>query len=112
MKQIILTTLTALSLSISSLSFAKVSQDEVSYLFGTQSSIEISMISATEMQKTEGQLFGITFELIGSYVDKAVTIIKPIIGPAVPHLSAAFVAVKDAALKAIAARLTSVLSSF
>jgi len=112
MKNLIISTLTALTLTASAVSFASVTNEEASYLFGTQTAVEMQVISDTEMQNTEGQLFGITFELIGSYVDKAVSIVKPIIGPAVPYLSAAFTAVKDAALKAITIKLGSVLGGF
>jgi len=112
MKKLIISTLTALTLTASAVSFASVTNEEASYLFGTQSAVEMQVISDSEMQTTEGQLFGITFELIGSYVDKAVSIVTPIIAPAKAHLGAAFVAVKDAALKAIAIKLGSVLGGF
>jgi len=117
MKKIIISTLTALALTTSAASFASVTNEEASYLFGTQEVVEMQVMSNTEMQNTEGQLFGITFEAMGSYVDQAIVVIKPVIaaikpilGKAVPHLSAAFIAVKEAALKASAITLATVLS--
>ena len=109
MKKLALTALTALTLTASATSFASVTNEEASYLFGTQEAIEMQVISATEMQATEGQLFGITFELIGGYIDKAIVIVKPILAPAKPYLGSAFTAVKDAALKALATRFSAIL---
>ncbi len=109
MKKIILSSLTAFALVASATSFASVTNEEASYLFGTQEAVEMQIMSDTEMQTTEGQLFGITFELLGSYVDKAVAIVKPILEPAKAPLGAAFRAVRDAALEAIASRFSSLL---
>ena len=111
MKKIIISSLTAIALTASATSFASVSNEEASYLFGTQEAVEMQVISDTEMQATEGQLFGITFELMGSYMDKAIVIIKPIIEPAKPYLGAAFTAVKDAALKALATKFSALLGN-
>ncbi len=111
MKKLIISALTAVALSASAVSFASVTNEEASYLFGTQEVIEMQVISDAEMKTTEGQLFGITFELMGSYVDKAVAIVKPILAPAKEHLGAAFVAVRDAALEAIATRFNTLLGS-
>ena len=110
MKKTIIATLAALSLTASAMSVASVNSDEAAYLFGTQEAVEMQVISTTEMQATEGQLFGITFELLGSYLDKTIEIVTPILAPAKPHLSAAFQAVKSAALIAIATRFSDFLS--
>lgn len=116
MKNTIIGTLTALSLSVSAASFASVNNDEVQYLFGTQEVVEMQVISDAEMQATEGQLFGMTFEVIGGYVDQAVVIVnqaldvvKPILAVAKPHLNEAYQGVKDAAILAIGTRLTLLL---
>jgi hypothetical protein len=77
MKKIIIASIAALSLSASVSSFASVQQDEVAYLFGTQSAVEMQVISATEMQNTEGQLFGITMETTKKYLGLAFNYVKP-----------------------------------
>ena len=77
MKKIIIASIAALSLSASVSSFASVQQDEVAYLFGTQAAVEMQVISATEMQNTEGQLFGITMENTKAFLGKAYNTIKP-----------------------------------
>ena len=109
MKKIIATALTAFSLTASAASFAAVDQTETAYLFGTQDVIEMQVLGNAEMQATEGQLFGITFELLGGYMDKAIAIMVPILEPARPHIGAALSAVKDAALAALAARFSGLL---
>ncbi len=78
MKNIVISSITAIALSASATSFASVNQDEVSYLFGTQEAVEMQVISDAEMQMTEGQLFGITNETLKGYLGSAYTYIKPI----------------------------------
>ncbi len=78
MKKIIIASITALTLSASAGSFASVNQDEVAYLFGTQEAVEIQFISNAEMQTTEGQLFGISNDMLKGYLNAAYLYIKPI----------------------------------
>ncbi len=78
MKKIIIASISALTLSVSASSFASVNQDEVAYLFGTQEAVEIQLISDAEMQITEGQLFGISNDLLKGYLTSAYTHLKPI----------------------------------
>lgn len=91
----IISALTAFTLTASATSFASISHTETAYLFGTQEEIKMQVISTAEMQITEGQLFGITFEALGSYMDKAVIVMKPILAPAKPYLGEAFKTIKD-----------------
>jgi len=77
MKKIIIASIAAIILSASATSFASVQQDEVAYLFGTQSAVEMQVISATEMQNTEGQLFGITMENTKAFLGLAYNYVKP-----------------------------------
>ena len=111
MKKIFIATLTALSLTASAMSVAAVSNDETAYLFGTQEAIEMQVISDTEMQMTEGQLFGVTFEFLGTYLDKAAVVIKPIFSAAKVELSAAFKAIKDAITLAAATKISDTLGN-
>ncbi len=115
MKKIIISTLAALSLTASAISIASVSHDETAYLFGTQETVEIQVISTAEMATTEGQLFGTTFEALGGYIDTTLAIVVPIVGPilapAKQHLAAAYQAVKSAALITIATRFSSLLNT-
>ena len=109
MKKIIISLLTAISLTASAMSVASVSNDETAYLFGTQSAVEMQVISSDEMLMTEGQLFGVSFEFLGAYLDKAAIIIKPIFASAKVELSAAFQAIKAAASVAIASQVSNAL---
>ena len=77
MKKLITASITAIALTASAGAFASVNQDEVAYLFGTQEAVEMQLISNTEMQATEGQLFGITMETTKVYLGKAYTFLKP-----------------------------------
>ena len=109
MKKTIIATLAALSLTASAMTVAAVSNDETAYLFGAQEAVEMQVISSDEMAMTEGQLFGVSFEFLGTYLDKAAIIIKPIFASAKIELSAAFQAIKAAASVAIASQISGAL---
>ncbi len=75
-KQIIATAIIA-TLATST-SFAAVNEAEVNYLFGAEA-VEVQSISSVEMAQTEGQLFGITSELIGKYLGVAAVALRPVL---------------------------------
>lgn len=97
MKKLLIASCTSLILSLSATSFASINDHEAAYLFGTQSAIEIQVLSNTEMAATEGQLFGITMETTSYYAGLAYNALKP-------YLSKIFNQLKDSALNAIKAR--------
>jgi len=104
MKKMIIASITTIALSASATSFANVQQDEVAYLFGTQSAVEMQMITDVEMKNTEGQLFGITLETTKKYLGLAYTQIKPF---ALTYANA----LKDKAISYIKGRLNSFLAN-
>ena len=63
---------------VSTLSITNVSatQNDLTFLFGTEPA-DTAVISSTEMQQTEGQLFGITAELVGQYIAVAANVLSP-----------------------------------
>ena len=77
MKNSIIATAIALSLA-SSVSFAAVNQDEATFLFG-QENVQMQTISANEMATTEGQLFGISSEVVSKYIAVAATALAPVL---------------------------------
>ena len=104
MNKLITTLIAFVTVTFSATSFAAVNQDEMSYLFGTESAIEMQTISNTEMATTEGQLFGITLDTATQFLSLAYTYLKPYIA----NLSVAF---KDKAFDAIKARFQAFLLS-
>ena len=103
MKNLIIASITAIALSTSAASFASVSQDDAAYLFGTQSAVEMQIITDTEMATTEGQLFGITMEGVQGALGDAIAYIKP-------YAKTWALALKDKAVAAIKARFDAYLA--
>ncbi len=77
MKKTIIATTLAFAMT-SSASFAAVNQAETTFLFGSEA-VEMQTISATEMAATEGQLFGISSEVVSKYIAVAATALAPVL---------------------------------
>ena len=103
MKNFIIASLTAITLTTATASFATINQNDAAYLFGTQEAVEMQVMNTTEMQTTEGQLFGLSLEGLQGSLGDAIAYIKP-------YAKIWAGALKDKAVAAIKARFDSYLA--